>query len=132
MLDKIKSIKKINHESKRYDIGVDKVHNFYANDILVHNCQNLTKEYEGWKDMTFYVTEKLDGSSSTFYLNNGVFGVCSRNLELAEPEEFVPGMIMCEDGIERPKQENSFWKVARELNIKSKLFIFSSSVISNL
>ena len=49
MLDKIKSIKKINHESKRYDIGVDKVHNFYANDILVHNCQNLAKEYEGWK-----------------------------------------------------------------------------------
>jgi RNA ligase (TIGR02306 family) len=83
--------------------------------------QNLTRQYDGWKDMTFYVTEKLDGSSSTFYLNNGVFGVCSRNLELAEPEEFVPGMIMCEDGIERPKQENSFWKVARELNIKSKL-----------
>ena len=83
--------------------------------------QTLTRQYEGWKDMTFYVTEKLDGSSSTFYLNNGVFGVCSRNLELAEPEEFVPGMIMCEDGIERPKQENSFWKVARELNIKSKL-----------
>ena len=83
--------------------------------------QNLTRQYEDWKDTTFYVTEKLDGSSSTFYLNNGVFGVCSRNLELAEPEEFVPGMIMCEDGIERPKQENSFWKVARELNIKSKL-----------
>ena len=83
--------------------------------------QNLTRQYEDWKDTTFYVTEKLDGSSSTFYLNNGVFGVCSRNLELAEPEEFVPGTVMCEDGVERPKQENSFWKVARELDIKSKL-----------
>ena len=24
-----------------YDITVDKVHNFYANDILVHNCQEI-------------------------------------------------------------------------------------------
>ena len=28
---------------------------------------------------------------------------------------------MCEDGIERPKQENTFWKVAREMGIKEKL-----------
>ena len=41
--------------------------------------QNLTKEYEGWKAQKFYVTEKLDGSSATFYLKDGVFGVCSRN-----------------------------------------------------
>lgn len=121
MLDKIKSIKKINHESKRYDIGVDKVHNFYANDILVHNCQNLAKEYEGWKTERFYVTEKLDGSSATFYLKDGVFGVCSRNLELADPGEFVPGTIIGEDGVERPKKENTFWKVARELKIAEKL-----------
>ena len=84
--------------------------------------QNLTKEYEGWKDRAFYVTEKLDGSSATFYFKDGVFGVCSRNLELAEPEEeFIPGTVMCEDGVERPKQENSFWKVAREMDLKSKL-----------
>lgn len=84
--------------------------------------QNLTKEYEGWKDQRFYVTEKLDGSSATFYFKDGVFGVCSRNLELAEPEEeFVPGMVMCEDGVERPKQENSFWKAAREMQIKERL-----------
>lgn len=121
MLDKIKSIKKINHESKRYDIGVDKVHNFYANDILVHNCQNLTKEYEGWKTERFYVTEKLDGSSATFYLKDGVFGVCSRNLELSDPGEFVPGTVTGEDGVAREKKENSFWKVAKDLRIKEKL-----------
>jgi len=28
---------------------------------------------------------------------------------------------MCEDGVERPKQENTFWKVAREMDIKKKL-----------
>ena len=83
--------------------------------------QNLTKKYEGWKNQRFYVTEKLDGSSATFYLRDGIFGVCSRNLELAEPEEFVPAVVMCEDGVERPKQENSFWKAARELGIMEKL-----------
>jgi RNA ligase (TIGR02306 family) len=131
MLDKIKSIKKIRHKSKRYDIGVDLVNNFYANDILVHNCQNLTREYETWKITSshkFYVSEKLDGSSATFYVRDGEFGVCSRNLELADPGEFIPGMIMCEDGVERPKQENTFWKVAREMDIKNKLLSLDRNI----
>ena len=86
--------------------------------------QNLTKEYEGWKGQFFYVTEKLDGSSATFYFKDGVFGVCSRNLELAEPEPFVEGeMVMGNDGVERPKQENSFWKVARHLQLEESLSI---------
>ena len=68
--------------------------------------QNLTKEYEKWKIQSkyqFYVTEKLDGSSSTFYIKNGVFGVCSRNLDLLETEE------------------NTFWKVARYLDLENKM-----------
>ncbi len=85
--------------------------------------QNLTKEFELWKTQShrFYVTEKMEGSSSTFYFKDGDFGVCSRNLELAEPEPFVPGMVMCEDGIERPKKENTFWKVAKELDLQNKM-----------
>ena len=65
--------------------------------------QNLTEEYEEMKNHTFYVTEKLDGSSATFYYNNGEFGVCSRNLELLETEG------------------NTFWKVARELDLENKM-----------
>lgn len=68
--------------------------------------QNLTKEYEKWKIQSkhqFYVTEKLDGSSSTFYIKNGVFGVCSRNLDLLETEE------------------NTFWKIARYLDLENKM-----------
>jgi RNA ligase (TIGR02306 family) len=67
--------------------------------------QNLKTEYEEWKnsDKTFYVTEKLDGSSATFYIKDGVFGVCSRNLELLETEG------------------NTFWKVARELDLETKM-----------
>lgn len=65
--------------------------------------QNLTDKYERFKENTFYVTEKLDGSSATFYINNGVFGVCSRNLELTETED------------------NTFWRVAREMNLEEKM-----------
>jgi len=83
--------------------------------------QNLTKEYESMRDEHYYVTEKLDGSSATYYFMDGVFGVCSRNLELADPGEFKPGTALCEDGVERPKKENTFWKVANELRIREKL-----------
>ena len=72
--------------------------------------QNLTNEYEGWKGKTFYVTEKLDGSSATFYFNDGVFGVCSRNLELLETEG------------------NSFWRVARELDLENKMREFGINI----
>jgi RNA ligase (TIGR02306 family) len=72
--------------------------------------QNLTDDYDGWRFASqhkfyvkFYVTEKLDGSSATFYLNDGEFGVCSRNLDLLETEG------------------NTFWKVARDLNLEEKL-----------
>lgn len=72
--------------------------------------QNLTKDYESWKDKTFYVTEKLDGSSATFYIKDDVFGVCSRNLELLETED------------------NTFWKVARELDLENKLKDFGLNI----
>jgi len=68
--------------------------------------QNLVKEYDEYKltsEHQFYMTEKLDGSSATYYMNEGEFGVCSRNLELLETEG------------------NTFWKVARELDLENKL-----------
>lgn len=67
--------------------------------------QNLSQDLEMWKaeNVQFYITEKLDGSSATFYLRDGQFGVCSRNLELLEVED------------------NTFWKVAREMKIEEKL-----------
>ncbi len=63
--------------------------------------QNL--DYEDLKAHTYYVTEKLDGSSCTIFLTDGHFGVCSRNLELKET-----------DG-------NSYWGVARRMNLEEIL-----------
>ncbi len=68
--------------------------------------QNLVKEYAAWalsSKHQFYATEKLDGSSFTCYLKDGVFGVCSRNMELLETED------------------NTFWTVARKLDLENKL-----------
>jgi RNA ligase (TIGR02306 family) len=65
--------------------------------------QNLTNEFDSWKNSVFYVTEKLDGSSATFYIKDGVFGVCSRNLELLESDD------------------NTFWKVAKYLNLEENM-----------
>ena len=66
--------------------------------------QNLASTYDHLKRThKYYVTEKLDGSSATFYLKEGEFGVCSRNLELLETEG------------------NTFWKVTKEMNIKQEL-----------
>jgi hypothetical protein len=39
---KIKKITKIKNNSKKYDIQVYANHNFFANDILVHNCTMMT------------------------------------------------------------------------------------------
>lgn len=90
--------------------------------------QNLSDLIQEHSDKEFYVTEKLDGSSATYYIRDGLFGVCSRNLELKEPKPFVEKMIMCDDGIERPLKENSFWKVARELSLKEKLISLNKNI----
>ena len=90
--------------------------------------QNLAKDFNKLKEGSYYITEKLDGSSATYYVRDGEFGAASRNLELAEPPAFVPGNILCEDGVERPKTENTYWKVARELDIKNKLLSLEKNI----
>lgn len=63
--------------------------------------QNLTRSFEQYQLDTWSITEKLDGSSCTFYLDDeGSFHVCSRNLDLKEDEA------------------NSFWKLARKFQIE--------------
>lgn len=59
---------------------------------------------------TFYVTEKLDGSSMTMYLRDDKFGVCSRNLELTETEG------------------NAFWTTARNDNWEDRIRRLSQSL----
>jgi RNA ligase (TIGR02306 family) len=56
------------------------------------------------KGKTFYVTEKLDGTSFTAFLRQGEFGICSRNLWMDETDE-----------------SNVLARVARGLRLEEKL-----------
>lgn len=104
-MDEIVSIEEYSNISKRFDITVDGNHNFYANEILVHNCQNLVEELKEWQrqKFTWTVSEKCEGSSFSAIYNNGDFEVCSRNLSLKEVEG------------------NTLWEMAKKYDLKSKL-----------
>lgn len=67
--------------------------------------QNMTAEIEDYRtrELSFEVTEKLDGSSMTVYSFEGDAGVCSRNLNLRETEG------------------NSRWAVARRERLLDKI-----------
>ena len=67
--------------------------------------QNLVKEIVAANELgtKFEITEKLEGSSMTCYLLDGVFGVCSRNMDLKETAE------------------NAFWKTARAEGVEDKM-----------
>jgi len=71
-----------------------------TDETRVQVLQEFLDKYQG---ATCYFTEKLDGSSTTIYLKDDDFGLCSRNLELIEDDK------------------NSMWKLARELKIEEKL-----------
>src|SRR5262245_26018150 len=49
--------------------------------------QVLEPVLERHRGKTFYVTEKLDGTSFTAFLRQGEFGICSRNLWMDEADE---------------------------------------------
>ena len=69
--------------------------------------QNLNQNLEQWNSLglSWEVTEKLEGSSMTCYLDEeGNFEVCSRNLSLKEDPN------------------NAFWKVVIAQGVKEKMF----------
>jgi RNA ligase (TIGR02306 family) len=70
-----------------------------TDETRVQVLQKVLTRYEG---VQCYVTEKIDGTSVSYYLRNGEFGVCSRNLELKETD-------------------NAYWQVAKKYDIESKM-----------
>lgn len=73
-----------------YDITVKDNHNFFASNVLTHNCQILGDVLEKYKGIKCQYTEKLDGSSITFWKDKkGKFHVCSRNREIFNEQDFM-------------------------------------------
>jgi len=70
--------------------------------------QNLVNEINDWQGKIFEVTEKLDGCSCTYYLDEDQdLHVCSRNLDLKYSET------------------NTFWRMAVKHNIREKMIAHS-------
>lgn len=68
--------------------------------------QTVPEILQRYKDVSFYVTEKVDGTSMTVFVKDGEMHVCSRNMDLAE-------------------LDNTYWRVANALNLKEKLQSYS-------
>ena len=67
------------------------------------NLRSFPEALEEFVGRRCVVTQKVDGTSGTFYLRDGKFGVCSRNLELLEDAT------------------SAFWRVARECRLREAL-----------
>lgn len=104
-------------EPEPANLGGDAKGKFPINQLTSdeERIENLNDVYPTLRQYTYIVSEKLEGTSSTFFLSDssskGVveFGVCSRSLNLKETEN------------------NTFWKVARKLNIEEKMRKYSET-----
>jgi hypothetical protein len=78
-----------------------------TDETRVQILQPLLDKYAGTE---CFIAEKLDGSSVTYFVKDGKFGVCSRNLELPFDEN------------------NGFWKGAIMYGIEEKLLSFGKDI----
>jgi RNA ligase (TIGR02306 family) len=65
--------------------------------------ENLSHVYNKLKNYKYIVSEKLEGVSSTFIIENDIFDVCSRERKLIESDK------------------NTIWKIAKKLDIENKM-----------
>lgn len=70
-----------------------------TDEIRIQSEPELLEQLYG---KSYVITQKMDGTSSTYYKYNGEFGVCSRNMELEEGDSI-------------------YWKMARKYRIKEWL-----------
>jgi len=80
-----------------------------TDEMRIQSIPELLNRYNG---IPFVVTEKLDGTSTTYYVKDGEFGFCSRNWEF------------------KPDVDNTYAQIAKKYEIEEKLkkYISLSSV----
>jgi len=71
-----------------------------TDEIRIQSCPSVLDYHRG---ESFYVTEKLDGQSATYFINKKDFGICSRNFIVTVPDS------------------SSYWRVAKKYNMKDIL-----------
>ncbi|MDO8610986.1 MAG: RNA ligase family protein [bacterium] len=86
-------------------VNGDAIGGFPTNLISISDEDNLLSYPESLQELIgkrIYITQKVDGSSTSFTYNNGEFKACSRRLEMKEGSGFP-------------------WLIANKYNIKDKL-----------
>lgn len=79
----------------------------------IYRVQTMQDVLDKYKGILCYETEKLDGESITFYLKDGVFGVCSKEVDFIDSEDCL------------------HWNIARQYNIEEKLRLYSETKGAN-
>lgn len=115
---KIKSISKIEHNSKRYDISVADNNNLFVNNILIHNCQNLNYEQilDTLGDKQVYITEKIDGQSGTF-----TTAPVRKYPWIGKFSPITYKFIVCSRNFTTDDRESNYWKIAKKYNLEKIL-----------
>lgn len=118
------SIERYDKKRSVYDITVEDNHNFIANDILNHNCENIP-EILNDKSLFSY-TLKIDGTSTTFILERKKnkkpfespyeFYVCSRKKRIFNEDQQTYHELKGEND-----SGNVYWQMAKKYNIESVL-----------
>jgi RNA ligase (TIGR02306 family) len=71
--------------------------------------QNIEQQLIDHTGQKIYITEKVDGTSSTFFFHEDHFGVCSRRWELKE-------------------DNNCYWRIAKKYDLENKLRSYGESI----
>lgn len=91
----------------------DAVGNFPTNLISISDEDNMLSHAKALIELDgrdVYISQKVDGSSTTFIFNNGEFRACSRRLELKEGTGFP-------------------WKAVEKYDIKNKLMSLGKNIV---
>lgn len=75
------------------------------------NLKSYPKALEELYGKECYVTQKIDGSSATYYTKDGVFGICSRNVEFKLGED-----------------ANAFINAGKELELEEKMLALGRNI----
>jgi RNA ligase (TIGR02306 family) len=78
-----------------------------TDETRVQLLQTVLDKHKGLK---CFITEKIDGTSTTYYTKDGVFGVCGRNYEFQEDDT------------------NAYCEMARKIGVKEKLLSLGKNI----
>lgn len=103
-----------------------------TDETRIQTCGGVIDELWG---KPFYISVKADGSSGTFYIKDGKFGVCSRNMERSwEKTKWNKFKSWVRKILDLPTPKGSeqypdaFWHVACKYNIENALRAYGGNI----